>query len=315
MGNYGAAARAALVNLSSGGLCARGALPARLAEGGPARDTVQRVALGLCDGRPPMSVGARLAWVRAGDEAWSFGLRFVDIDDGDRQRLDAVVEAASVSSFSGSNALRLRLEDGTILRASVDQLDDGGALVGAELPWLKMDSDLGVEIDGQWRSSRTNFIDLEVTPAGVARLRVGLSFQPTSSPRAERREITLPYFSTLEARAELPAEGAPHLEDAAPSVESTPHGIKRVRELLRMGARRRGVAAALRAAIVIVALSAVYFGVRAFHRTSAPLTPAATISPAPLVPAPSSIPSATPVSSKAPAKPTRPRTTRRKRAQ
>lgn len=263
--SHSAAARAALINLSRGGLCARGALPSRLAETGPARDSVQRVALGLCDGRPPLSVSAQLAWVQAGqrlgEDAWSFGLRFVDLSEDDCARLDAVVDSAGPPKASAGDALRVRLDNGTVLRTTIDQLDERGALLGAELPWLRLDADLGVELDGEWQGARASFIGLELTGEGVARLRLGLSF--TGEPRA--REITLPYFTTgalrgqpaisahavEKKRAEQPAT-EPEAEaavrpDASPSTE------------LRASWRRPRVIAAAAAAVgalaIIVAVS------------------------------------------------------------
>jgi hypothetical protein len=132
-------------------------------------------------------------------------------------------------------------------------------LLGAELPWLRLDADLGVELDGEWQGARASFIGLELTGEGVARLRLGLSF--TGEPRG--REITLPYFTTGALRGQ-PAIGAHAVEKKQAEQPATePEAEAAVRPdaspELRASWRRPRViaaaAAALGALAIIVAVS------------------------------------------------------------
>ncbi len=309
--------RAAIVNLSRGGVCARGLLP--VGPGASDEGALIRVALGFADGTPPVAADARVAWVepprRAADEACTFGLCFVDLANEDKARIAAAVAAREDAPVApaASKEVRLRLDDGPTLRAQADSIDETGAIIGAELPWLRLGAEAEGELDGARFEGRIAWIGLDVTAAGVARLQLRLAFAAgTTIGKPERRDSTLPYFSTEAARAELPtggaapeSDGVPWFEDrsrsagALPLVATTETALA-VRErkdstsrglaLVRMGVRRRKRMALLRAAVVVLSLSALFLIARTFLRTTpapeAPATIAAEAAPAEAVSAP-----------------------------
>ena len=207
-----ATARASLLNFSRGGLCARGALPeplgsARQTDSLERRDDVLRIALGLLDGTPLIWASAKLAW-RAIDPSdpehtLTFGLRFVDLSDGDRQLLDAAIETRDRAA--AATGMRLRLSGGAVLRTTVESQEDGGALLGAELPWLRVGADMEAELDGRWIAARASWIGLDTSPSGAARLRMRVVFQPDPAPR---RDATLTHFSTPAAAGATTGTGS-----------------------------------------------------------------------------------------------------------
>ena len=291
--------RAQLVNLSHGGLCARGVLPPRLRDGIEQRPGVLKIAVGLQDGTAPITAEAKLAWVNeAAHEAEpSFGLCFVDLSGEDQARLDAAILARleEPPTVAPHNALRLRLASGPVLRAEADSVDATGALIGAELPWLRVGAELDAEIDGDWIPARASWIGLDVAPSGIARLRMRIAFVPRGRA-TERREVTLPYFSTEAARAELSEHDSLDVSDevhhshersrvAAGRTDLPPLASQaqlvlaserrrdesRGHELVRIGAQRRRRLALLRVGIVLLSLSALYLAAR--HFSGATLAP------------------------------------------
>jgi hypothetical protein len=283
------ALRAQLVNLSRGGLCARGELPPRLADSLEQRPEVLRVAFGLLDGRPPISAQVKLAWVRSSDEAEAtFGLTFIGVHDDDRTRLDAAIaarlsddpEPSMTSQPQGE--LRLRLPSGPVLRAEADSIDGNGVLIGAELPWLRLGSRLEAEIDGVWRAATATWVGLDIAPSDAARLRMRLEFELAAGGR---RDNTLPYFfesvaAASQVRAELDAIPAGEEEawarsqmeklDLSASLEprSAEAGWRGL-FLVRLGARRRVRLALLRTLAVLLVLSALFAIARLVHRDAA----------------------------------------------
>src|SRR5687768_7770597 len=137
--------RAQLVNVSRGGLCARGDLSQRVLDA-VRSDPALPIALGLLDGTPPIQGSATLVWAAERDDGVDgppFGLRFIDLSADDRARLDAAISArgepaAREASRPPRGPLRLRLADGQVLRTEVTELDHDGAMLCAELPWLRV---------------------------------------------------------------------------------------------------------------------------------------------------------------------------------
>ena len=104
--------------------------------------------LTLLDGATPLTARARVAWVR--DEDRSFGMCFVDLAGDARARLAAVVGGEPhTSRHATPRTLRLRLDGGPALRAQVEVLDERGAILGAELPWLRLGGLATTELDGR----------------------------------------------------------------------------------------------------------------------------------------------------------------------
>jgi len=259
----GAGLRATIVNVSAGGVCARGVLP----EGEKRGDETTQlgVTLSLEDGAPPVAARAKVAWVappqRPGDrdEARTFGLSFVDLSGDARERLGAVVGAEeSANAQAAARAIRLRLDGGPALRAEAEAVDERGAILGAELPWLRLGGGASTEIDGRELSGRIDWVGMDVSPTGAARLRIRIAFSP--EPR-ERRDSTLPYFST-DPQRERAAPIAAAIAIANP-VEARPRNVTdRVSSLVRLGEKRRVRMGLLRVAIGLLAVSALLLFVR-----------------------------------------------------
>jgi hypothetical protein len=287
------ALRAQLVNLSLGGLCARGELPTRLADSAARRPEALRVTLGLLDGRPPIAANAKFAWVHNSDSAeaqHTFGLCFVDVNDDDRARLDEAIAARQTDDPEPSmtsqpqGELRLRLPSGPVLRAEADSIDGNGVLVGAELPWLRIGSRLEVEVDGVWRAAHATWVGLDTAPSGAARLRMRLEFEPELG---NRHDSTLPYFfdsvaAASQVRAELDAipEGEEEswarsrmrqLDLSAALEPRDPDAGWRGHFLVRLGARRRVRLALVRMLVVLLALGGLFAIARLLSHRGAPV--------------------------------------------
>ena len=247
---------ARIVNLSRGGVCARGPLPA-VAEGQPLR-----IELGLPGGVAPIAAGARIAWVapraKDGDDP-TFGLCFVELDAADRARLDAEVAMPQPHERNESTrAVRLRLDGGPVLRATAESVGEHCAVVSAELPWLRVHSTVEAELEGRAATGRVAWVGMELTPSGGTRLRMRLELTDRGAPK--RRDQTLNYFSS-------DVERAPQVEDTTVTrktkAPSRTYPSAKFAALVRTGFRRRAYMAVLRVAVAALALSATVMIARA----------------------------------------------------
>ena len=292
---------------------------------------VLQLALGFADGTPPVAAAARVAWVAepcsTGDDARTFGLCFVDVPTQIRERLEAAVDArqeAPVEPPVPEQDARVRLDHGPVLRAKAESYTSTGAIIGAELPWLRLGAAAQGELGGASFHGRISWVGLDVAASGVARLRVRIAFDADAA--GERRDVTLPYFSTEAARAELPAQvddaarddegnatGVGWIEDrsksstpprseivVAASANERANATGRAHALVQIGARRRQRLAILRASVAVLTLVALFLLARLFLRPMPPVE--ATAAPAPIVVHPAAeIPASAIESERAPA--------------
>jgi hypothetical protein len=230
----------------------------------------------------------------------------VELANEDRERLSAAVAAREDAPALAPAALReakLRIDDGPTLRARAESTDASGAVIGADLPWLRLGAQISGEVDGQTFQGRIAWVGLDVSAAGIARLQLRLAFDAGRGlGKGERRDITLPYFSTEAARAELnepapdpaPAQVAWYEErsravspvtSTAIVVRERPEGTGRAQALVQIGARRRRRLAMLRTAVVLFSLLALFLAARAFLRVAPAALPVAPPAAGPVEPA------------------------------
>jgi hypothetical protein len=167
-----------------------------------------------------------------------------------------------------------------VLRTVAESIDEDSALLGAELPWLRIGESLQAEIDGEWIDASPMSIALDVDDAGTPRLRLRVAL---SRPR---RDTTLPYFfsssdtPTHVVRAELDAimEGGetewarkrmaaanaepPRMALTPPTTESQQRGL----QLVRKASARRVRLAVARVLIVVLFAVAGALTWRLVHR-------------------------------------------------
>ena len=132
-----------------------------------------RLKVNLRDGAKPLDVGAEV--VRAGSDG--LALRFVDLDDVARQRLQRLIQKREPTGV-GKHDVRIHLPSlASPLRASARELNDSGVMIEADLPWLRLGSPVTAELSPERAcDGHVSWIGLDVTRVGAARLRIFVDF-------------------------------------------------------------------------------------------------------------------------------------------
>src|SRR5438067_3829810 len=123
----------------------------------------------LRDGASPLDVDAEV--LRRADDG--IALRFVELDDVARRRIQRIVQKREPTQF-GKRDVRIHLPSlSAPLRASARDLTERGVMIEAELPWLRLGSQVTTELSSDRAcDGRVRWIGLDVTRAGSARLRI-----------------------------------------------------------------------------------------------------------------------------------------------
>lgn len=154
--------RARAVNLSTGGIYVAAEQPL---------DPGEQVHLkvNLRDGAQPLDANAEVVWRADGGMA----LRFVGLDDMAKKRIQRLVLKREPTQF-GKRDVRIHLPQlSAPLRASARDLTERGVMIEAELPWLRLGSQVTTELSAERAcDGRVQWIGLDVTRAGSARLRI-----------------------------------------------------------------------------------------------------------------------------------------------
>jgi hypothetical protein len=154
--------RARAVNLSAGGIYIAADEPL---------DPGEQVHLkvNLRDGASPLDVDAQV--LRSADGG--VALRFVELDDVAKRRIQRVVQKREPTQF-GKRDVRIHLPSlPAPLRASARDLTERGVMIEAELPWLRLGSQVTTELSADRAcDGRVQWIGLDVTRTGSARLRI-----------------------------------------------------------------------------------------------------------------------------------------------
>ena len=288
--SFDATAAARIVNLSRGGACVCGALPPP----GQGDAKVWPIALGLGDGREPILAKARLAWVNPavepGNDTRTFGLCFTQLEARDRARLDAeVAMPAMAERVDEARPVRLRLDGGPQLRATVESIGEHEAVVSAEISWLRVQSNVEAELDDRTVSGRVAWVGVEQSPMGATRLRLRLELGDQAPGRHDQ---TMPYFSTqVPAASPKPITGKHSAITGKHSATTGKHSAitgkhrftrrdpsgaqvslagahAQVVSLVKIGARRRALLAGLRLFVVALAISAAVLLVRSVRQSA-----------------------------------------------
>jgi hypothetical protein len=132
-----------------------------------------RLKVNLHDGAIPLEVGCEV--VRAAGDG--VGLRFTDLDDLSRQRIQRLVQKREPTSV-GKRDVRIHLPSlSTPLRASAREINDAGVMIEADLPWLRLGSAVTAELSPERAcDGHVSWIGLDVTRRGEARLRIFVDF-------------------------------------------------------------------------------------------------------------------------------------------
>ena len=157
---HGGKARA--VNLSTGGIFISAAEPLDLG-------AEVHLKVNLKDGASPLDVNATV--LRRADGGMA--LRFVDLDDMAKRRIQRLVQKREPTQF-GKRDVRIHLPSlSAPLRASARDLTERGVMIEAELPWLRLGSQVTTELSSDRAcDGRVQWIGLDVTRSGSARLRI-----------------------------------------------------------------------------------------------------------------------------------------------
>src|SRR5262245_34727728 len=156
----GAVARA--INLSVGGIFV--AADAPLDPGSQVHLKVN-----LLDGKAPVAVDGQVVW----KAEHGMALRFIGLEEGARLRIQQLVKKRE-NTVAPRRDVRIHLPSlSAPLRASARDLSELGIMVEAELPWLRLGSPVTTELSPERAADgRVQWIGLDVTRAGAARLRI-----------------------------------------------------------------------------------------------------------------------------------------------
>ena len=154
--------RARAINLSTGGIFIAAEEPLDLG------DQVH-LKVNLRDGAAPLDVEAQV--LRRADGGMA--LRFVELDDVGKRRIQRLVQKREPTQF-GKRDVRIHLPSlSAPLRASARDLTERGVMIEAELPWLRLGSQVTTELSADRAcDGRVQWIGLDVTRSGSARLRI-----------------------------------------------------------------------------------------------------------------------------------------------
>ncbi|HEX6835240.1 MAG TPA: PilZ domain-containing protein [Polyangia bacterium] len=154
--------RARAVNLSTGGIF--------VAADEPLDPGAQvHLKVNLRDGASPLDVEAQVLRQADGGVA----LRFIELDDVGKRRIQRLVQKREPTQF-GKRDVRIHLPSlSAPLRASARDLTERGVMIEAELPWLRLGSQVTTELSADRAcDGRVQWIGLDVTRSGSARLRI-----------------------------------------------------------------------------------------------------------------------------------------------
>lgn len=159
---FGEGHRARAVNLSTGGIFITADEP--LDPGAQVHLKVN-----LRDGASPLDVDAQV--LRRADGGMA--LQFVELDDVAKRRIQRLVQKREPTQF-GKRDVRIHLPSlSAPLRASARDLTERGVMIEAELPWLRLGSQVTTELSSDRAcDGRVQWIGLDVTRSGSARLRI-----------------------------------------------------------------------------------------------------------------------------------------------
>ena len=154
--------RGRAVNLSTGGIFVAAEEP--LDPGAKVHLKVN-----LRDGASPLDVEAQV--LRRADGGMA--LRFLELDDVGKRRIQRLVQKREPTQF-GKRDVRIHLPSlSAPLRASARDLTERGVMIEAELPWLRLGSQVTTELSADRAcDGRVQWIGLDVTRSGSARLRI-----------------------------------------------------------------------------------------------------------------------------------------------
>ncbi|HEX4354560.1 MAG TPA: PilZ domain-containing protein [Polyangiales bacterium] len=191
---FGNGGRARSVNLSTRGILVSAETPLELG-------AQIRMKVNLRDGSEPLDVGGEV--VRHQDEGMA--VRFVDLGDPDRERIQRLVQKREPTLF-GRRDVRIHLPAlSAPLRASARDLSDRGVMIEAELPWLKLGSQVTTELSPERAcDGRVQWIGLDVTRGGAARLRIFVDLNEDTTNEVVRPDML----------ANVPPPGALEASDA-----------------------------------------------------------------------------------------------------
>jgi PilZ domain len=185
--------RARAINLSTGGIFIAADEPLD-----PGAEVHLKV--NLRDGASPLDVDAQV--LRSADGGMA--LRFVALDDVARRRITRLVQKREPTQF-GKRDVRIHLPSlSAPLRASARDLTERGVMIEAELPWLRLGSQVTTELSSDRAcDGRVQWIGLDVTRSGSARLRI---FVDLTEERADGTPVGPPPAIVMTAEDALPLE-------------------------------------------------------------------------------------------------------------
>jgi uncharacterized protein (TIGR02266 family) len=138
------------------------------------------------DGQGPLAAQGEVVWARPDQTNSGAGmaLRFVELDELSERRIEKLV-AQNLREPTGRirRDVRIRLPAlPSPLRAVARDQTEQGIMLEAELPWLQLGAEVVTELSPtEARVGRVQWIGLDVTRAGSARLRIFVETEPVES--------------------------------------------------------------------------------------------------------------------------------------
>jgi hypothetical protein len=139
---------------------------------------------------------------------------------------------------------------------------------------LRVDAPVEAELDDRTASGKVSWVGVEQSPAGGTRLRLRLQLGEKETAARQRRDQTLPYFSTDAGDVSAP----PIVVEESAAAAENPRRLSRRRErsgshahmagIVRMASRRRALLAGLRIFVALVAATAAVLLVRSARQSA-----------------------------------------------
>jgi uncharacterized protein (TIGR02266 family) len=177
------AREARVVNLSVGGAFVEVAAPAT-------PGTEVDLELPLPDGAAPVRARGQVRWTTEPPSPGAptgVGLRFLHVGPTDLGRIARLVQMRTREpTGSLRRKVRLRLPELTSpLRTIARDLTEEGAMLEADLPWLRLGAPVSMELSPRVvRDGQLSWLGIDVAPDGAARLRLAVRYAPRA-PVAE----------------------------------------------------------------------------------------------------------------------------------
>jgi uncharacterized protein (TIGR02266 family) len=169
--------------------------------------------VGLGDGGAPIDARGRVVWAREeaqpgneNEQPQGMAVRFVGLSDVSMKRIQRLI-ASGRREPTGVNRREVRIKLPSLsapLRAVARDQTEEGLMLEAELPWLRLGSQVTAELGPETvRYGLVSWVGLDVTRAGAARLRIAIDLNAEAGPEGEPAPLSRPRLPSPGVRKRL----------------------------------------------------------------------------------------------------------------